>query len=89
MILLDPLVEMGDSERRAKRSRFDQRESESRRPSRFDRRSRSPSTRHSESTRDRSPLSREPQSPGADEKRKSGALDPAAAAGEIGPIQLL
>ncbi|KEY76088.1 hypothetical protein BA78_0890 [Aspergillus fumigatus] len=71
---------MADDERRAKRSRFDQTEPEPRRASRFDRRSRSPS-RQPESTRTRSPLSREPFSPGADDSRKSGSVDPAAAAG--------
>ncbi|KAH1557008.1 hypothetical protein KXX57_008333 [Aspergillus fumigatus] len=70
---------MADDERRAKRSRFDQTEPEPRRASRFDRRSRSPS-RQPESTRTRSPLSREPFSPGADDSRKSGSVDPAAAA---------
>ncbi|EEP81925.1 conserved hypothetical protein [Uncinocarpus reesii 1704] len=71
---------MADSERRTKRSRFDQTESESRR-SRFDRRSRSPSTRQSESARERSPISRQPQSPANDDKRKpSTPSDPAAAA---------
>ncbi|WEW55459.1 hypothetical protein PRK78_000890 [Emydomyces testavorans] len=71
---------MADSERRSKRSRFDQTESEPRR-SRFDRRSRSPLTRQSESARERSPLSREPRSPARDDKRKSSTpLDPAAAA---------
>ncbi|KAF4207750.1 hypothetical protein CNMCM8927_002447 [Aspergillus lentulus] len=72
---------MADDERRAKRSRFDQTEPEPRRASRFDRRSRSPSSRQPESTRTRSPLSREPFSPGADDSRKSGSVDPAAAAG--------
>jgi hypothetical protein len=72
---------MADDERRAKRSRFDQTEPEPRRGSRFDRRSRSPSSRQPESTRTRSPLSREPFSPGADDSRKSGSVDPAAAAG--------
>ncbi|EEQ87796.1 KH domain-containing protein [Blastomyces dermatitidis ER-3] len=71
---------MADSERRAKRSRFDQTEAEPRRQSRFDRRSRSPSARNSDSTRERSPLSREPRSPGNDDKRKSAAPDPTAAA---------
>ncbi|GIK03651.1 hypothetical protein Aspvir_007724 [Aspergillus viridinutans] len=71
---------MADDERRAKRSRFDQTEPEPRRGSRFDRRSRSPSSRQPESTRTRSPLSREPYSPGADDSRKSGSVDPAAAA---------
>ncbi|KAH2340650.1 hypothetical protein KXW87_008741 [Aspergillus fumigatus] len=71
---------MADDERRAKRSRFDQTEPEPRRASRFDRRSRSPSSRQPESTRPRSPLSREPFSPGADDSRKSGSVDPAAAA---------
>ncbi|KAF7156168.1 hypothetical protein CNMCM6106_008894 [Aspergillus hiratsukae] len=71
---------MADDERRAKRSRFDQTEPEPRRASRFDRRSRSPSSRQPESTRTRSPLSREPYSPGADGSRKSGSVDPAAAA---------
>ncbi|KAH1963543.1 hypothetical protein KXW12_000021 [Aspergillus fumigatus] len=71
---------MADDERRAKRSRFDQTEPELRRASRFDRRSRSPSSRQPESTRTRSPLSREPFSPGADDSRKSGSVDPAAAA---------
>ncbi|KAH1293601.1 hypothetical protein KXX16_005232 [Aspergillus fumigatus] len=71
---------MADDERRAKRSRFDQTEPEPRRASRFDRRSRSPSSRQPESTRTRSPLSREPFSPGADDSRKSGSVDPAAAA---------
>ncbi|KAF4212619.1 hypothetical protein CNMCM5878_001033 [Aspergillus fumigatiaffinis] len=71
---------MADDERRAKRSRFDQTEPEPRRGSRFDRRSRSPSSRQPESTRTRSPLSREPFSPGADDSRKSGSVDPAAAA---------
>ncbi|GFF50396.1 uncharacterized protein C30D11.14c [Aspergillus udagawae] len=71
---------MADDERRAKRSRFDQTEPEPRRASRFDRRSRSPSSRQPESTRTRSPLSREPYSPGADDSRKSGSVDPAAAA---------
>ncbi|KAI1908577.1 hypothetical protein LOZ61_005511 [Ophidiomyces ophidiicola] len=71
---------MADAERRAKRSRFDQTESEPRR-SRFDRRSRSPSTRQSESTRERSPLSREPRSPAKDDVKKSSTpLDPTAAA---------
>lgn len=79
---------MADSERRTKRSRFDQTESEPRR-SRFDRRSRSPSTRQSESARERSPLSREPQSPSKDDKRKSSTpLDPAAAAGKF-PLSLV
>ncbi|PYH47480.1 KH domain-containing protein [Aspergillus saccharolyticus JOP 1030-1] len=64
-------------EHRPKRSRFDQTEPDSRRPSRFDRRSRSPSSRQSESARARSPLSREPRSPSADTAKKS---DPAAAA---------
>ncbi|EAW10188.1 KH domain-containing protein [Aspergillus clavatus NRRL 1] len=71
---------MADDERRAKRSRFDQTEPEPRRASRFDRRSRSPSSRQPESTRTRSPLSREPYSPGGDDSRKSGSVDPAAAA---------
>ncbi|PGH36313.1 hypothetical protein GX50_00818 [[Emmonsia] crescens] len=71
---------MADSERRAKRSRFDQTEAEPRRQSRFDRRSRSPSARNSDSARERSPLSREPRSPGNDDKRKSASADPTAAA---------
>ncbi|OAX77921.1 hypothetical protein ACJ72_07774 [Emergomyces africanus] len=71
---------MADSERRAKRSRFDQTEAEPRRPSRFDRRSRSPSARNSDSARERSPQSREPRSPGNDDKRKSVSVDPTAAA---------
>jgi hypothetical protein len=71
---------MGDDERRAKRSRFDQTELEPRRHSRFDRRSRSPSSRQSESTRTRSPLSREPRSPGADGQKKSSIHDPTVAA---------
>ncbi|KAK2767933.1 hypothetical protein FQN53_006396 [Emmonsiellopsis sp. PD_33] len=71
---------MADSERRAKRSRFDQTEAEPRRPSRFDRRSRSPSARNSDSARERSPLSRETRSPAVDDKRKSASADPAAAA---------
>ncbi|EEH18509.2 hypothetical protein PABG_07569 [Paracoccidioides brasiliensis Pb03] len=70
---------MADSERRAKRSRFDQTEPEPRR-SRFDRRSRSPSTRNSDSTRERSPLSREFRSPGSDDKRKPASTDPTVAA---------
>ncbi|UKZ54711.1 hypothetical protein TrVGV298_008523 [Trichoderma virens] len=52
---------MEDSERRPKRSRFDQTEPEPRRASRFDRRSRSPPTRRHEG-RDRSPLSKEESS---------------------------
>ncbi|RAH77052.1 hypothetical protein BO86DRAFT_348096 [Aspergillus japonicus CBS 114.51] len=64
-------------EHRPKRSRFDQTEPDSRRPSRFDRRSRSPSSRQTDSARARSPLSREPRSPSADPAKKS---DPAAAA---------
>ncbi|KAG5303878.1 KH domain-containing protein [Histoplasma capsulatum G186AR] len=71
---------MADSERRAKRSRFDQTEAEPRRQSRFDRRSRSPSARNSDSARERSPLSREPRSPGNDDNRKSASADPTAAA---------
>ncbi|OXV11992.1 hypothetical protein Egran_00245 [Elaphomyces granulatus] len=71
---------MGDDERRAKRSRFDQTELEPRRHSRFDRRSRSPSSRQSESTRTRSPLSREPRSPGIDGLKKSSTHDPTVAA---------
>ncbi|KAI9930879.1 hypothetical protein ASPWEDRAFT_246578 [Aspergillus wentii DTO 134E9] len=71
---------MADDDRRAKRSRFDQTEPEPRRPSRFDRRSRSPSSRQSEVTRTRSPLSREPRSPSTDAGKKSGSVDPAAAA---------
>ncbi|PGH03787.1 hypothetical protein AJ79_07263 [Helicocarpus griseus UAMH5409] len=71
---------MADSERRAKRSRFDQTEPEPRRPSRFNRRSRSPSARNSESARERSPLSREPRSPGVGDKPKSASIDPTAAA---------
>ncbi|KAL1968836.1 hypothetical protein VTN77DRAFT_1197 [Rasamsonia byssochlamydoides] len=83
---------MGDDERRAKRSRFDQTEPEPRRQSRFDRRSRSPSSRQSDSTRQRSPLSREPRSPGPEgekqekqgdkqpEKQPERPRDPAAAA---------
>jgi hypothetical protein len=75
---------MGDDERRAKRSRFDQTELEPRRQSRFDRRSRSPSSRQSEPARARSPLSREPRSPGAESQKKpSTAQDPALAAGKI------
>ena len=72
---------MDDSERRVKRSRFDQTEPEPRR-SRFDRRSRSPPTRKADSGpgRDRSPLSRGPEGDGADTKRSS-AVDAAAAAG--------
>ncbi|KAL2002018.1 hypothetical protein VTN02DRAFT_804 [Thermoascus thermophilus] len=69
---------MGDDERRAKRSRFDQTEPEPRRQSRFDRRSRSPSSRQSESVRTRSPLSHEPRSPGAEAPKRPS--DPAAAA---------
>ncbi|KAK8039119.1 hypothetical protein PG993_007530 [Apiospora rasikravindrae] len=66
---------MEDSERRVKRSRFDQTEPEPRR-SRFDRRSRSPPARKADSGlgRDRSPLG-----DGADTKRSS-AVDAAAAA---------
>jgi hypothetical protein len=72
---------MGDDERRAKRSRFDQTEPEPRR-SRFDRRSRSPSSRQSDSTRQRSPLSREPRSPAPEGQKPSTPQDPAAAAGK-------
>ncbi|PGH27493.1 hypothetical protein AJ80_00734 [Polytolypa hystricis UAMH7299] len=70
---------MEDSERRAKRSRFDQTEPEPRRASRFDRRSRSPSSRQTDSARERSPLSKERQSPGSD-GRRSAPIDPATAA---------
>lgn len=80
---------MADSERRAKRSRFDQTEAEPRRQSRFDRRSRSPSARNSDSARERSPLSREPRSPGNDDKRKSASADPTAAAGEFATMRVL
>ncbi|KAK7921038.1 KH domain-containing protein- variant [Apiospora marii] len=71
---------MEDSERRVKRSRFDQTEPEPRR-SRFDRRSRSPPARKADAGpgRDRSPLSRGPEGDGADTKRSS-AVDAAAAA---------
>ncbi|KAJ4859137.1 hypothetical protein T069G_07404 [Trichoderma breve] len=65
---------MEDSERRPKRSRFDQTEPEPRRASRFDRRSRSPPTRRHEG-RDRSPLSKED-----DSETKKPPVDAAAAA---------
>ncbi|KAL1960221.1 hypothetical protein VTO42DRAFT_8764 [Malbranchea cinnamomea] len=67
---------MADSERRAKRSRFDQTEPEPRR-SRFDRRSRSPSSRQPDSARKRSPLGRDTKSPATEDKSRP---DPAAAA---------
>lgn len=72
---------MADDEPRAKRSRFDQTDSEPRR-SRFDRRSRSPSSNQPESARTRSPLSR-PLSggPSAEAPLKAVVSDPAAAAG--------
>ena len=76
---------MNDEERRsAKRSRFDQTESEPKRSSRFDRRSRSPPNKDVNTRRSRSPMSREPFSPGSEEKRKA-AVDPAAAAGTYHP----
>ncbi|RFU80979.1 hypothetical protein TARUN_1264 [Trichoderma arundinaceum] len=65
---------MEDSERRTKRSRFDQTEPEPRRPSRFDRRSRSPPTRRHEG-RDRSPLPKDDSS-----ETKKPPVDAAAAA---------
>ncbi|KAL6808985.1 hypothetical protein GGI42DRAFT_316904 [Trichoderma sp. SZMC 28013] len=65
---------MEDSERRPKRSRFDQTEPEPRRASRFDRRSRSPPTRRHEG-RDRSPLPKE-----EDSETKKPPVDAAAAA---------
>ncbi|KAL7944381.1 hypothetical protein V8C42DRAFT_326639 [Trichoderma barbatum] len=65
---------MDDSERRTKRSRFDQTEPEPRRASRFDRRSRSPPTRRHEG-RDRSPLPKEDGS-----ETKKPPVDAAAAA---------
>ncbi|KAL7923015.1 hypothetical protein ACQKWADRAFT_290976 [Trichoderma austrokoningii] len=65
---------MEDSERRTKRSRFDQTEPEPRRASRFDRRSRSPPTRRHEG-RDRSPLPKDDSS-----ETKKPAVDAAAAA---------
>ncbi|KAK3315261.1 hypothetical protein B0H66DRAFT_606153 [Apodospora peruviana] len=69
---------MDDSERRtAKRSRFDQVDSEPRKPSRFDRRSRSPPARRSEPGRDRSPLSRPRDSTTPDVK---SPVDPKAVA---------
>lgn len=72
---------MDDTERRtAKRSRFDQKEPEHKRPSRFDRRSRSPPAVKTESRRSRSPLERASGSPAVESK--SGAADPAAAAGK-------
>ncbi|KAM0258273.1 hypothetical protein ACHAQJ_003915 [Trichoderma viride] len=65
---------MEDSERRTKRSRFDQTEPEPRRASRFDRRSRSPPSRRHEG-RDRSPLPKDDSS-----ETKKPAIDAAAAA---------
>ncbi|KAL7795219.1 hypothetical protein V8C37DRAFT_374883 [Trichoderma ceciliae] len=65
---------MEDSERRTKRSRFDQTEPEPRRASRFDRRSRSPTTRRHEG-RDRSPLPKDDSS-----EIKKPPVDAAAAA---------
>ncbi|KAK2749600.1 hypothetical protein FQN57_005822 [Myotisia sp. PD_48] len=71
---------MSDTDRRAKRSRFDQTESETKRPSRFTRRSRSPSNRTSEPARERSPLARI-ASPSVEEAKQSApAVDPAVAA---------
>lgn len=77
---------MDDTERRtAKRSRFDQTEPKRERASRFDRRSRSPpATKPTANTRrSRSPLSRQSGTPpvGNASAKKSGAVDPAAAAG--------
>ncbi|KAL5324334.1 hypothetical protein ACEPPN_008879 [Leptodophora sp. 'Broadleaf-Isolate-01'] len=70
---------MDDTERRtAKRSRFDQKEPEHKRPSRFDRRSRSPPAAKPESRRSRSPLPRASGSPAPESKKTSA--DPAAAA---------
>lgn len=68
---------MEDTERRTKRSRFDQTEPEPKRASRFDRRSRSPHNRRAEAGRDRSPLSKD----GASEEPKKAPVDAAAAAG--------
>lgn len=65
---------MEDSERRTKRSRFDQTEPEPKK-SRFDRRSRSPPSRRSE-TRERSPAK-------DDTEPKKPAVDAAAAAGTM------
>ncbi|KAM5435720.1 hypothetical protein MferCBS31731_006169 [Microsporum ferrugineum] len=71
---------MSESDRRAKRSRFDQTEPEPKRQSRFDRRSRSPSARASEPVRDRSPINRR-SSPGSEDASKSATpSDPAVAA---------
>ncbi|KAM5434145.1 hypothetical protein McanCB21832_004190 [Microsporum canis] len=71
---------MSESDRRAKRSRFDQTEPEPKRQSRFDRRSRSPSARVSEPVRDRSPINRR-SSPGSEDASKSATpSDPAVAA---------
>lgn len=80
---------MDDSERRVKRSRFDQTEPEPRR-SRFDRRSRSPPARKADSGpgRDRSPLSRGPEGDGAETKRSS-AVDAAAAAGWFSTVAVV
>ncbi|EGE03087.1 KH domain-containing protein [Trichophyton equinum CBS 127.97] len=73
---------MSDSDRRTKRSRFDQTEPEPKRQSRFDRRSRSPSSRASEPVRDRSPINRR-SSPGSEDASKPATpSDPAAAAGD-------
>ncbi|KAG4437634.1 hypothetical protein IFR05_006895 [Cadophora sp. M221] len=70
---------MDDTERRtAKRSRFDQKEPEHKRPSRFDRRSRSPPAVKPESRRSRSPHPRASGSPAPESKKTSA--DPAAAA---------
>ena len=77
------IARMSDSDRRTKRSRFDQTEPEPKRQSRFDRRSRSPSSRASEPVRDRSPINRR-SSPGSEDASKPATpSDPAAAAGEF------
>lgn len=71
---------MEDTERRAKRSRFDQTEPEPKRVSRFDRRSRSPPAKKHDAGRDRSPISRPRDSATPDAK---SPVDPAAAAGKL------
>ena len=68
---------MSDTDKPAKRSRFDQTEPEPRKASRFDRRSRSPPTRRPE-PRDRSPLpeaqeTSEPRDPTAGAAAAAGA----------------
>lgn len=73
---------MDDSERRAvKKSRFDQKEPDTKRSSRFDRRSRSPPpARDSESRRSRSPVESGSASPAP--ANAKGSADRAAAAGK-------